>query len=154
MAPKAHNTDMTEQTAAERLRAIREASGLSIGKLAERLGMAQGTYRHYEERSKKQNLPVELVTKLLHVMEDFPQLQADIRSLIDVHEIMPAPGFAESPAQARGHRLANDLYDRQPNAPEFVIQSDGRHLTISAFVDSAGLTKLIERLELARALLD
>ena len=70
---------METASAAARLKSIREATGLSLQKVADRMNMKLSSYRHYEERFKGASLPAETVEKLLVAFADFPDAQEDIR---------------------------------------------------------------------------
>jgi transcriptional regulator with XRE-family HTH domain len=144
---------MENQGAAARLKDIRIKSGLSIGKVADRMGLEIGAYRHYEERYKGNNMPVDFVQRLLTAFEDQPHLEADIRALIELPGTHLS-GLHESGAHLRGKKLASALYSGQEPEPDIVIQSDGKRLIVQAKVDRQGLEKLIKRLQISANLLD
>jgi len=69
--------------AAQKLKQLREQTGLSIAGLAAELGMGTTTYRHYENRFKRRYLPIDLVRNLTPVL---------VRHGIDTAEITALAG--------------------------------------------------------------
>ena len=67
----------------QRLKALREAAGLSIRALAERLGMSSSGYAHYETpaRFKDQFLPMQLARDLVRVLAPLGIRQDQVMAL-------------------------------------------------------------------------
>jgi phage repressor protein C with HTH and peptisase S24 domain len=60
-------TDISE--AARRLKALRERTGLAMREVAEALGWTLTRYQHYEDRYKREHLPLDFVRRLLPLFE-------------------------------------------------------------------------------------
>lgn len=115
--------------------------------------MKLSSYRHYEERYKGSSFPAEIVEKLLVAFSDHPEVENDVRNLITLSP-QSGLGMAEPGAKMRGQRLVDDLYGPAKPTPEITIRVDGTHIQVLATIDKNGIDKLIEKLEIARDLLD
>ena len=154
----AHYASMENASVANQLKTIREATGLSVEAMADRVGMPVGTYRHYEERIKKTYQPVDLIDRMIAATPDFPEFHQRLR------ELTGSQGLAEPhkaySASVRGTKLLETLSGQNrtdqiaPTANDFKIGSDGEHVQVVATVDKAGLEKLIRRLTIMKEMLD
>lgn len=154
-------TDTHEPIAANRLKALRKESKLTLEKISSRLGMEISTYRHYEERFKGRYLPQDLILSLLDAFEGTGIDRARIRALGT--DLETEQGFADTSdvygGSARGKRLLHALDPVTPAEHSKVEQAlkigtDGHFLSVVATVDRAGVDKLIKRLEIMREMLD
>lgn len=168
-SPAAVDDDHTVSQVALELRAMRELAGLSMERLAERLDMKLGTYRHYEERYKKTVLPISFVRQLADALHDTGVTADAIFALAGVTPGMAPtlPGFDDPgghlprPLTEAGRRLAalppagEAIGPATTPAEEDIrIGSNGKVLQIVATVDRAGLAKLMAKLKKAEALFD
>lgn len=144
---------MENKIAAVRLKAIRESLGLSLQKVADLMDMKLSSYRHYEDRYKGSSLPAEVVDKLLVAFKDYPEVKEDILDLISlsalpVYDLIDTRAIPEGFGHPQVHFLAMKM------AKEVTIQSDGTKIQVLASVDKEGIDRLIEKLKIARDLLD
>lgn len=120
---------MTESDVPLRLKALREASGLSIRALADRLGMSSSGYAHYENpaRFKDQFLPMHLARDLLRIISPLGVSADQILALAgSTAQAAPAAadpaGFAEdsarpwSPSPPQKAALAEAIHALAPQA--------------------------------------
>lgn len=117
------------------------------------MGMKLSSYRHYEDRFKGNSFPAEIVDKLLVAFEDHPEVESDIRGLISLAS-PPRTGMT-----GLGDRLSSTLpptltHTLDDSPTEITIRANGRHIQVMANVDRQGIDKLIEKLTIARGLLD
>ena len=83
---RVHTAAMRDVSAvARRLKQIRTRAGLSIRQVAEALHMEHGSsYQHYEDRFKKQLLPLDLIQRLMPIFEPRGIDRADLLALAGV----------------------------------------------------------------------
>ncbi|MFN3646264.1 MAG: helix-turn-helix domain-containing protein [Gemmobacter sp.] len=155
------NKPAPQETAAARLRALREEAGLSLQAMADRMGIPLGTYRHYEERLKGPFMPQDRLLQLLRAFDGTSITPDRVRALGDL--AAGGSGFSDTPPGAsynpqphRGAALLRALDSAE--APEqqqaLKIGTDGRYVQVIATVDREGLDRLIRRLEAMREVLD
>jgi transcriptional regulator with XRE-family HTH domain len=114
---------MTDSDIPLRLKALREASGLSIRALAHRLGMSSSGYAHYENpaRFKDQFLPMQLTLDLARIMAPMSVSGDHVMGLAgSTAQLVPAgtepAGFAEDSARPWA-----------PNAPDKAALAEAIH---------------------------
>lgn len=84
--------------AARRLKQLRQRAGLSIREVAQALGMEHGSsYQHYEDRFRKQLLPLELVQKLVTLFAPGGVDPAELYALAGVNGTGERPLVSPSP---------------------------------------------------------
>jgi len=72
---------MPGQAVSQKLKALRERTGLSVRAVAERLGVPASTYASKENKFKKRYLPVEFVESLIPVFTPLGVTEDELRSL-------------------------------------------------------------------------
>lgn len=129
---------MAELTAAQRLKAMRERSGLSIRKLAQECGYGDKwtTYRAYEDTYKKPYLPVDLIKRILPSLVDRGDPPITVEEVWSLAGVLPGMmGINDTVEQAE--RV--NRHDAQPMVGSVVIneydvspQAGGGALTAEA----------------------
>ena len=85
--------------AARRLKMLRERAGLSMRAVSEALGWTLTRYQHYEDRYRRNYLPLELARQLSDLFAQRGVPPADVLALAGV-ETTPREPAAESPSAA------------------------------------------------------
>lgn len=101
---------MTEQNAANRLRQIRERTGLSIRTVAKAIGRSTSGYVFYEREYKKKYLPLEMAEELVPIFENHGIAEAETLSLAGLKQSINAQGeesYAEEPDIDKDDRTAS-----------------------------------------------
>lgn len=115
---------------ARSLRALRERAGLSRARLAERLGMPEQTYVHYEMRYKRPHLPMELTLRLADVLAAHRIARPDVLALAGVATepsgSAPAPAMMASDEAAREVDMGGVRTDPLVGAADFPIFASAR----------------------------
>jgi len=107
--------DMANQSdAALKLKRLRERTGLSVRKLAGRIGRAASSYAFYEDSYKKAYLPLDLVQELVPVFEPFG---------IEPEEVLALAGVVKGEALLGRRSRAND---NQPQNATRIAELDVR----------------------------
>ena len=93
-------TDISD--AARSLKALRERTGLAMREVAEALGWTLTRYQHYEDRYKRNHLPLDFVRRLLPLFEPRGIAGAELLALAGLSD-------AEIPGSLRSRRTAGPV---------------------------------------------
>jgi len=84
--------------AARRLKMLRERTGLSMRAVSEALGWTLTRYQHYEDRYRRNYLPLELARRLADLFSQRGVPQAELLALAGIEDAPRAPADAAPPA--------------------------------------------------------
>lgn len=124
---------MTQDTdAALAVKALRERTGLSVRKMAERMRMPPSTYGHYEDprRFKGPYLPIEVAEKMIEAVADTDVSASEVWALASPSNApVPVPNGEPAP---NGARLV-PVYDIAASAGHGAIVNTEDHISNLAF---------------------
>lgn len=151
----------------EKLKAIRNEAGLTIRDISSALGISPSSYQHYEDRYKKQYLPLDLAQSLalIYMGEGIEPdrlfaLAGYNRDFDLAGDEADEIGIGPSEAGPDGKLITHDVTTGQPKIgalPPRNFFTVGFHddlIRIDAYIDKENLSKLIKRLEAIRASYD
>lgn len=134
-----------------RLKALREAAGLSLREMADELNVPLATYRHYEDRYKRPYLPVDKAQEIARVLSTRGILPEKVMALTGVGSgpdslAEEKPTYAPAPRRPDGG--APPAEPPLTSLPMGEIAVDlrngpaGRYVEIAAKIDKDSLGKL------------
>jgi transcriptional regulator with XRE-family HTH domain len=142
---------------AEKLKAIREEAGMTIREVADELGRSPSSYQHYEDRYKKEYLPLDLMQSLALVFmtrgiepDRLLYLAGYNRDFDIAGEEVDELGMEPSPIGDDGKLVSKRSILGQDKALArnlFTINFFDDLIEITAQVDHAKLKQLIKRLQ-------